>query len=335
MFSRKTRPAQCEHLTDAQANLVRKMLKVQYMSPLPGMSEKALRNGWPEVIAAYLNRNGLQKRSIDWVLQPLIFDDVTPEKCTALFMALPAIGRTCLDTQGSYLGTFLIFAHDNAEWQQQAFELVKGVRARGHALYRILRAGDIGKHGHAIDMLFAHDFDMYFDSAALMKCALMNEHFAIADRLMARGFDLHLYSPELNAYVIEKDFSHASRAYLDGLMRKAGVGAVAALPAPPAPTEQESGYTRSGDMVSCSDTLPDGSVLTTVFNFASAQQIIFTRIEQAVSAPVVVPFGAIEERRQLNNAAAAFLAQGGDAALTENISQSARKPIVHKSQEPR
>ena len=329
MFKKQPRPPHSENLTDAQVKMLRKMIKTEWDFTLWRLTDKILEKGAPEVLVAYARQPKTRQSEIEWVFVAL-YQQPTAEKHAVHLQLLSAIEKMDAKFRGVRLGIFLSLIKNDVEMIKQALAAMPNSRVHGEALLCLIKERDIADEAKAIDLLLAGDIDLHFEKAALIKECLLREHYAIADRLLDKGFDLSLYSQDLIKFSIENDMPHAARVYLDDILRKAGLDAKPAPVTAVIEVTSDDTYIRTGDSVSRVDALPDGSVLSTVFNFASGQQLIIARMGDNISTPAVVNFSAIEERHQLENAAKAYMEQGGNADLAARFVTVPKRLITGK-----
>lgn len=327
MFRKQPRPPHCENLTDAQVKILRKMIKSDWDYTLWKRTEKLVAQGWGDVLVAFAQQRNTRQAQVDWVFLAL-YNEPSPEKDAVHLQLLPAIKAFNPDFRGQVLAALLTRFKDNPALMRQAIECMPDARAKGEALRSLADTGDLASVMAPIDLLMDENIDLHFEKAALIKLCLQREHYTLADRILIKGFDLPLYSQDLVKFALESDLPHGARQYLDYILRNAG------LDEKPAPRVIEAApdntYHRSGDCVSRVDVLPDGSFLTTVFNFASGQQLIALRVGDAISAPAVVNFSSIDERHALDAAAKAFIEQGGDSDLAARFAATPKRVIAAK-----
>ena len=177
----------------------------------------------------------------------------------------------------------------------------------------------------AFDLLLSRGLNVNFDNGAVMVAVLSKGHIDKAQQLLDSGFEAALSSN----LVYEKLCSiGAPRASIDFIKQFTGA-------APADAAKSQDGFVRSDDYsVSCVQSLPHGGQLTMLFNFATAQQIVIAQMGEQLAAPTVVPFSRIENRHLLEKAAAAFVADGGDAELASASGAVLRKSPVAKASQP-
>lgn len=327
MFKKQPRPPHCDNLTDAQVKILRKMIKTEWDYTLWKRTEKLVAQGWGDVLVAFAQQSKTRQAQLDWVFIAL-YNDPSPEKDSVHLQLLPAIKAFDAAFRGQMLAAFLTRVKDQPALMRQAIDCMPDARAKGEALRSLADTADLASVMAPIDLLMDENLDLHFEKAALIKLCLMREHYSLADRILIKGFDLPLYSQDLVKFALESDLPHGAHQYLDYILRNAG------LDEKPAPRQielaAESDYVRTGDSVSRIDALPDGSTISTVFNFASGQQLIIARAGAQISTPAVINFSTIEERQQLEAAAKAYIAQGGNADLAARCVTLPKRVIAAK-----
>ncbi len=78
----------------------------------------------------------------------------------------------------------------------------------------------------------------------------------------------------------------------------------------------EEGFQMLDDVsISRTQALPNNGILTTIFNFGTAQQILIAQMGEQVAPPAIVNFAQIQTNHLLKAAASAFVARGGSVDL--------------------
>ena len=332
MFGRKPPLPHCDHLTNGQLAKVHKLLKESTHIFVWSAVEKLLKKGEHDTVLAFARQENARKKSIDMVMLALLHtSEWSPKNAHLALDILPALSRHGADFQGSYLAAYfrnIVFDRDGC---QHAIEAINDPRAFGYAAVNIIDDHMTDKRVQIFELLLDSGADLYVDKCALIKKLLHGQHYKMVDSVISRGFDLPLYADELVKYVTEEDVPHAARVYLDGVLRDKA-GWTAKTMALPAPIAADGEYLRSGDIISRIDHIAGGGTLTTVFNFALAQQIVVQHTPHATqpTAPTVVDFNVIAGSEALRTAAAVFERLGGDKALIDRALASPRRIISHK-----
>lgn len=328
MFGKASPPPHCEELSREQIRLVRKILDCEYYYKARDYADKALARGWTAVFVA-VAKNARYPYS-DY--KQTFFDKMLQSGDPALSLAvLPHLNGMKESDHAALIATAM--RKDGIAVRQGILSMKLSPNLRAAAALRLI-GDEAGGEAKWLFNLLAAPTNLHYEGGALMKRALHAERFDVADALVGRGFDLAVYSDDIKAYLVENKSPHAARLWLD----RHGVAAPAALPAVASPTQAEvlvqdgQGYLRSGDCVSRNDQLPDGGVLTTVFNFATRQQIVIAHVAGQTAAPAITPFSQIESDAALLQAAAAFVKQGGAATLIHSLSMAAssRPTLIEK-----
>lgn len=332
MFKRKPPLPHCEHLTTGQQKAVRKMLAQREPIFVWAQADKLLRKNEHDTLLAFARQPDARKASIDNMMTAVFHTTEWSAQHAELAIGiLPELERYGADYLGGQLASFLFITKHNLTMRTRAIEAVSMPRARGYAAKALISKDMSDTCKQAVGELLASGADLHIEKAALMKALLRHEQYQLADKVMALGFDLSLYAGDLTKYVIEEDVPHQARIYLDGILREKGCRPITAdTPVALAQASSETPYLLSGDSVSRIDRLPDGGSLTTVFNFATRQQIVIAHVAGQTAAPVVTPFAHIEGGTGLSDAAAAFVALGGDAARIENLMPASGHVLIEK-----
>lgn len=327
MFGKAPPPPHCEGLSSEQVRLVRKILDCEYNYKARDYAEKALERDWQTVFVA-VAKNARYPYS---EYKHTFFDRMLQSGDPALILSvLPYLNGMREGDHAALIATAM--RKDGLAVRQGILSLNLLPNLRAAAALRLIH-DEAGGEAEWLFKLLAAPTNLHYEGGVLMKRALHAERFDVADTLVAQGFDLAVYADDIKAYLVENKSPHGARLWLD---RHAA--APAALPAVIAPTQAEAlvqggqGYLRSGDCVSRNDQLADGGLLTTVFNFATRQQIVIAHVAGQTAAPAITPFSHIESDAALQQAAAAFVKQGGAATLVHCVTMaaSARPTLIEK-----
>lgn len=309
MFVKKPIPPHCESLTPAQIKFVHKVMNCSSHTKMYKLAAFAFEQNWPEVFVA-LAQIKIKQHSIykETFFEGLIkYDDGR-----IMRQAMPLMAELNDSHHGNLIAKALRKCDGAAAQAILAAPVSANIRARA-AAHLIYEGEGVAKKN--LLQLLAAPTNLHYEGGMLMKYALHHERFDVAQALVDHGFDVALYVTDIQANLVESKSPHSARVWLD----KHSAPVAAAPVATAAPVQDRQGYLRSGDCVSCIDQLPDGGSLTTVFNFATRQQIVIAHVAGQTASPVITPFSQIEGGLALQEAAAAFIDQGGKAARVAGI----------------
>lgn len=326
MFSKKPLPPHCENLTDEQVKLVHKILKCSSHSKMDTLADTVISRGWTDVFIA-VAKNPVHPYS--YYKETFFERMIDAARAGVIESVVPVLAGLNPEHHANILDRALRRSDFVTARHILVSVTLPDIRARAAA--RMMRSSDAA-HEERLIALLAPPTNIHYDGGALMKYALDNQRFAVAEALKDMGFDLALYGSDVKAYLVEEKSSHAARQWMEKN---------SATPAPAAPVQitpaqalvqDGQGYLRSGDCVSRIDHLPDGGSLTTVFNFATSQQIVIAHVAGQTATPVITAFSRIDNDQALQDAATAFVRQGGQPSRVYNVTMvaSARSKLIEK-----
>lgn len=325
LFAKKPRPPFCAELSDAEVALLRKILRTESPVTMAKYVEKIVRKGMEAVCVAVVQQEPGSFQGGEFTKYMFLASMIKHADPVSSAYALARTSSLTPEWHGDLLGRLLLRFLTGAYRQKLVADLSSDPVILSAALSTVVCSDFSSSTIRAnADVLVKHGADVHYRDGVLMSVALHREMFDVVHLLENAGFDYAAYGEKvrqgLQAF---KQMNVEALAYLD---KKTGGGEAAAPgdDAPPLAGGQEGiGYVLSGDSVSLSGVLPDGGSLTTVFNFATRQQIIIAHVAGQTSAPAVTPFSKIEGEDGLRAAAAAFVALGGDAARVADIEKAA------------
>lgn len=310
MFGKKPVPPHCENLTDAQIKLVHKVLGCSSHAKMLKLATYAYEQNWPEVFVALAQSKPKQHSTYKETFFEGLID---LDDGRMISRALPLMAHLNESYHANLIARALRKCDGLAAQVILAAPVSANIRARAAA--NLIYEGEGGIAQKNLLELLSLPTNLHYEGGMLMKYALHYERFDVAQALVDHGFDVALYAKDIHANLVESKSPHSARVWLD----KHSAPAVAVPAATVASVPDRQGYLRSGDCVSCIAQLPDGGSLTTVFNFATRQQIVIARVAGQTASPVITPFSQIEGGLALQEAAAAFVDQGGKAARIAGI----------------
>ena len=320
MFAKKPIPPHCESLTPAQIKFVHKVMNCSSHTKMYKLAAFAFEQNWPEVFVA-LAQIKIKQHSIykETFFEGLIkYDDGR-----IMRQAMPLMAELNDSHHGNLIAKALRKCDGAAAQAILAAPVSANIRARA-AAHLIYEGEGVAKKN--LLQLLAAPTNLHYEGGMLMKYALHHERFDVAQALVEHGFDVALYATDIRDNLIESKSPHSARVWLD--KHTEAPAPAAAMPAPQVLVQDGQGYLRSGDCASRVDTLPDGGSLTTVFNFATCQQIVIAHVAGQTAAPAVTPFSQIEGSVALTEAAAAFVRQGGAPERVYGVTMTAARPTL-------
>lgn len=330
LFARKPRPPFCAELSDAEVALLRKILHTESSDDMDRYVGKIVRKGMEAVCVAVVQQEPGSFQGGEFTKYMFLASMIKHADPVSSAYALARTSSLRPEWHGDLLGRLLPRLSTDDYRQKLVADLSSDPVILSAALSTVVCSDVVFSNFSPstiranADILVKHGADVHYRDGVLMSVALRREMFDVVHLLENAGFDYAAYGEKvrqgLHAF---KQMNVKALAYLD---EKTGSGEAAA-PVDDAPSladgQEGIGYVLSGDSVSLSGVLPDGGSLTTVFNFATRQQIIIAHVAGQTSAPAVTPFSKIEGEDGLRAAAAAFVALGGDAARVADIEKAA------------
>ncbi len=321
MFGNKQLPPHCEDLQPAQVRLVRKIINCEYNYKARAYAQTALDKNWGGVFVA-IAKNPRYPYS---EYKQTFFERMLQSGDPALALAvLPHLNGLKESHHASLIA--MAMRADGLVVRQGILSMPIAPNLRAAAALCLIWGEESEQKGVTpwLFKLLEAPTNLHYDGGLLLKRALHAERFDVADALVRLGFDLAVYADDIKAYLVEQKSPHAARLWLD----KHAQAPAAAVPAPQVLVQDGQGYLRSGDCASRVDQLPDGGSLTTVFNFATCQQILIAHVAGQTAAPAVTPFSQIEGSVALSDAAAAFVRQGGAPERVYGVTMTAARPAL-------
>ena len=325
MFGKKPLPPHSEDLTNDQVKLLRKILKGEGHSKMQWYAKEACAQRWSELfVAAAKNEKWAYRSYKATFFEQMLALDGGSLAC----LVLPQITGLHDSQYGGLLAIALRKFDDETAQTLLASSIPADVRA--YAVLCLTHTGGEQSKDRLLKLL-EPPTNLHYSAGRLMMYALHHGHTDVAQALIAHGFDVSIYAEDIKAYLVEQKSPHAARLWLD--KHSAPQAAVPApLPAAQSLVQDGQGYLRSGDCASRVDQLVDGGSLTTIFNFATCQQITIAHVAGQTAAPVITPFSHIEGEAALLDAAAAFIKQGGapERVYSVTMAPSTRATLIEK-----
>lgn len=321
MFGKKPTPPHCESLSPVQIKFVHKVMNCSSHTKMYKLAAFAVEQSWPEVFVALaqikIKHHSTYKETF---FEGLIeYDDGR-----IMRLAMPLMAQISDSYHGNLIAKALRKCEGEAAQAILAAPVSANIRARAAA--NLIYEGE-GVAKKNLLQLLAAPTNLHYEGGMLMKYALHYERFDVAQALVEHGFDVALYATDIRDNLVESKSPHSARVWFD--KHTQAPAPAAAMPAPQVLIQDGQGYLRSGDCASRVDTLPDGGSLTTVFNFATRQQIMIVHVAGQTAAPAIIPFSQIEGDVALHEAAAAYVAQGGTPEHVESLGAgSALRPTL-------
>ncbi len=320
----------CDGMPSNKRRLVYDITACMTYSSVEDYVRKAVKKGWHDVLVAMLYQ-GMDTGRVERALMHVVDYDTPPYRA-AQAAVIPHLDQVSTQLCGKIAGKLLVRPDETVKNMVLHHA---GANGLAECARLQIREGQMWKMWGVIDLCLRHGGDIHYNNGILMKWAASNNDLPLMDHLVEQGFDLRLYQTDLERHLQETTVPHTARVHMTALL--SAVTAAPALPAPAMPVAPavivDGGYLRSGDCVSRVDALPGGGSLTTVFNFATCQQIVIAHVAGQTGQPAVVPFDAIPHDAALQDAARAFVQQGGapQRVYAVTMASPARAPLIGKA----
>lgn len=303
-FKQKSVPLEWSHLTPREVHLCQKARKKSDSFDAYYVARKALEEGSLQAVAIILPWTN------EWASH--LYSNIFSAGPACREAILPALSKVSASAQVSFLSYTTLC--EDAGYLARVLEQITDEQVRARAVCRLLGTDSLPSE-RTRQLCHAYidaGLNVHYEGGLMLKLAVQKGEFNFADKIIDKGFDLATFGPAVYQALVGQGASPEAIGWFKG---RAGKSIKMLLPQTVGQPDDD--FHRVGsDSISRTDTLPNGARLTTVFNFSSGQQLVYVSEEDRLSAPAITSLFAMENRRLLDMAIAAFVAQEGDPAIT-------------------